>query len=64
MTWDMRKRVEMEFLEEFKFKIMGGGFQEGLISANKSFSGELAETHQVLLLLQPTEPGQNVQPKW
>jgi len=62
--WDMKNRVETQFLDDFDGEVIKAGFMEGFISAEKTRSGQAVVSHQLFLLWRVLSEEANDQPAW
>ena len=62
--WDMKNRVETQFLNNFDGEVIKAGFMEGFISAEKTRSGQAVVSHQLFLLWKVLSEEANDQPAW
>ncbi len=62
--WDMRNRVETQFLDDFDGEVTKAGFMEGFIPADKTRSGQAVVSHQLFLLWKVLTEEANDQPGW
>ncbi|GAH65794.1 unnamed protein product, partial [marine sediment metagenome] len=61
--WDMKNRVETEFLDDFNGEVIKAGFMEGFIPAEKTRGGQSVVSHQLLLLWKPLDQEGDGQPQ-
>lgn len=64
MPWDMKNRVETQFLDDFDGEVVAAGFTEGFIPAEKTRSGKSVVSHQLALLYKVLDREANDQPSW
>ena len=62
--WDMKNRVETQFLDDFDGEVIEAGFLEGFIPAEKTRSGQAVVSHQLFLLWKVLSEETNDQPSW
>lgn len=62
--WDMKNRVETQFLDDFNGEVIAAGFSEGFIPAEKTRSGQAVVSHQLALLWKVLDQEANDQPAW
>lgn len=62
--WDMKNRVETQFLDDFDGEIIEAGFMEGFIPAEKTRGGKSVVSHQLALLFKVLDQEANDQPAW
>lgn len=64
MPWDMRKRGEAAFLDDFDGEVVKAGFVEGLVPAERARGGKPVTTQQLFLLWKVLDQEANDQPSW
>jgi len=62
--WDMKKRVETQFLDDFDGQVTKAGFLESFISGEKTRSGKPVVSHQLFLLWKVLSEEALDQPSW